>query len=235
MKKVLLFALSFSGIVLGLLIVAQFSAPKAFTINSPIQEIEAKEILIKEFVEEQSFLLNRTKELRKKIEEKQIEIAEQTEMYNLNFLDDLKKDSGFKNASGNGLEISLSNKSSSEQNNEDGAIILASDLRDIVNALKAGQADAISINNQRIVYSSVISSVGNTILINNVHTSSPFLIRAVGDSNSMIASIQNKELLKELYERIETNKFRFHIQILDDVFVPSYNSTIKIDYINLVE
>ncbi len=238
MKNIRIFSLLLSGLVLGFFIVVQFTTPKAILLNSSIDEINAKELLLSEFISEQSYLLNRTKDLREKIEEKQIEIAEQTEDYNLNFLEDLKKVSGLKSINGQGIEITFSDSSGAKRSDDfsdANGLVLASDLRDIVNALLSGQADAVSINNQRIVSGSVISSVGNTILINNIHSSSPFLIKAVGDPQAMLSSLQNKYLLSDLFVRIENQGLKFIVQINDEVYIAPYNGDLKVNHINLVE
>lgn len=238
MKNIRILSLLLSGSLLGFFLISQFLTPKNVLLNSPIDELNAKDELLKEFIQEQSYLLNRTKDLREKIEEKQVEIAKETETYNLNFLEDLKKVSGLKGINGQGVEITFSDKSGSVRGGEifeDQGLVMASDIRDIVNALLSGQADAISINNQRILSGSVISSVGNTILINNIHSSSPFLIKAVGEPQSIISSLQNKYLLSDLFFRIENQGLKFIVEINDEVYVPPYNGDFKVSYINLVE
>jgi uncharacterized protein YlxW (UPF0749 family) len=237
MRKLLVISFFFSGIILGLFLIAQFFTPKNIVSSSPLHEVEAKDSLIKEFVEEQAYLLTRVRDMRKKVEEKQIEIANETEAYNIKFLEDLRVSSGLKSASGEGVEINLSENRTRRTNDsiDNQSIILASDLRDIVNVLFSGQAEAVSINNHRIFYGTVISSVGNTVLINNIHSSAPYTIKAIGEKNSLISSLQNKKLMGEFYRRVEENNFKFYVEISDDVFILPYNGTFKVDYINLVE
>ena len=55
-----------------------------------------------------------------------------------------------------------------------------SDLLGIVNELKNGGAEAISINGERIVSTSSITCEGNVISINGEKISSPFVIKAIG-------------------------------------------------------
>ena len=55
-----------------------------------------------------------------------------------------------------------------------------SDFLGIVNELKNGGAEAISINGERIVSTSSITCEGNVISINGEKVSSPFVIKAIG-------------------------------------------------------
>lgn len=55
------------------------------------------------------------------------------------------------------------------------------DLREIVSELKNAGAEAISINDQRIVSTTAITCAGNVISINGQKVSSPFIIKAIGN------------------------------------------------------
>lgn len=59
-------------------------------------------------------------------------------------------------------------------------IVHDGDLREIVNELKNAGAEAISINDQRIVPTTAITCIGNVIKINDEKVSSPFVIKAIG-------------------------------------------------------
>ena len=62
---------------------------------------------------------------------------------------------------------------------------MVKDLRDIVNEIKNAGAEAIEINNQRIVGTTAIEMVKNKIEINDTEVSENFIIKAIGDSNLM--------------------------------------------------
>ena len=54
------------------------------------------------------------------------------------------------------------------------------DLLYIINDLKRGGAEAISINEQRIISTSEIRCVGNTILVNTTRLAPPYHIKVIG-------------------------------------------------------
>lgn len=64
-------------------------------------------------------------------------------------------------------------------------IIHDADLRYIVNELKNAGAEAISINEQRIVSTTAITCIGNVIKVNDEKITSPFTIKAIGLSESL--------------------------------------------------
>ncbi len=61
------------------------------------------------------------------------------------------------------------------------------DLREVVNELANAGAEAISINDQRITNSTCITCAGNVILINGEKVTSPFIIKAIGNKDSLAA------------------------------------------------
>ena len=68
-------------------------------------------------------------------------------------------------------------------------IIHDSDLRSLVNELSNAGAEAISINDERIVSTTAITCAGNVILINGNKVGSPFTIKAIGSQASLYGAI----------------------------------------------
>ncbi len=66
---------------------------------------------------------------------------------------------------------------------------MVKDLRDIVNEIKNAGAEAIEINNQRIIGTTAIEMVKNKIEINDTEVSGNFIIKAIGDSNLMYSGL----------------------------------------------
>lgn len=63
------------------------------------------------------------------------------------------------------------------------------DILNIVNDLKTAGAEAISINNQRVLSSSEIDCSGYTIKINGQEYGHPYVIKAIGDPQHLEAAI----------------------------------------------
>lgn len=60
-------------------------------------------------------------------------------------------------------------------------LIRDEDILLIVNELKAAGAEAISINGQRVIATTEVRNAGPALMVNNIATSSPIEIRAIGD------------------------------------------------------
>lgn len=238
MKKNFIYSLMITGFLIGILGVWQFNTPIPIAGDFPSDEVTARSELLKEFLDEQSYLQSRIVSLRKDIEEAQTNIGEQTEEVNFEILEALKKMVGLTEVSGSGLEIFLDDSPLALRQGlevTDVNLVQASDIRDVVNILNAAKADGISINNQRVVADSAISSVGTTILVNNSHIAPPFIVNAVGDSELMLQRLLNKTLLPEIYERAQKSGLIFKISRKETITIPIYNGDLNTSYINLVE
>jgi len=67
------------------------------------------------------------------------------------------------------------------------------DIQNVVNAMWAGGATAVSVMDQRIVNSSAVKCVGSTVLVNGQVFSPPFVIKATGNVKQLIDSLDNDD------------------------------------------
>jgi len=64
-------------------------------------------------------------------------------------------------------------------------LIHDTDINQVVNELKASGAEAIAVNNQRLVGMSPIRSAGPTVYVNTTPQAPPFVIKAIGDPETL--------------------------------------------------
>jgi len=98
---------------------------------------------------------------------------------------------GLTNVTGEGIVITckdgqVGNKAT---DNISQYLVHDADLREIVNELANAGAEAISINDQRIVSSTAITCAGNIISINGEKVSSPFVIKAIGSQEGLYGAL----------------------------------------------
>ncbi len=98
---------------------------------------------------------------------------------------------GLTDAQGKGIIIELADgKSNSQMLDASSLLIHDGNLRDIVNELANAGAEAIEINGQRIVNSTYIVCAGNVILVNGEKISSPCIIKAIGNQESLYGAVE---------------------------------------------
>lgn len=97
---------------------------------------------------------------------------------------------GLTDVTGEGIILTVTDSvQSSNAIDMNNLIIHDSDLRSLVNELSNAGAEAISINDERIVSTTAITCAGNVILINGNKVGSPFTIKAIGNQASLYGAI----------------------------------------------
>lgn len=117
------------------------------------------------------------------------------------------------------LEIADSAKPLTKGENPNIAIVHNEDLLKIINELRASGAEAIAINDQRLIEMSEISCAGPTILVNKSRLAPPFVIRAIGDATTMLAALQ---LRGGVVEYLQFYGIQVNISRKPDIQVPMY-------------
>lgn len=105
-------------------------------------------------------------------------------------LTDNKFLAGTISARGPGITVTLRdspklNPSETDPETIENYVVHDSDIRSIVDELFASGAEAISINDQRLIANSSIRCVGPVVLVNSIQLAPPYVIKAIGKADVM--------------------------------------------------
>lgn len=148
-------------------------------------------------------------------------------------LEELNTLLGYTSVTGEGVIITLKDaNSSSVMGNATDYIVHDGDLLEVVNALKNAGAEAISINDQRIVNTTAITCAGNIIKVNGEKQGSPFVIRAIGLTEKLNGALTMPGGYLEL---LEDDGVQVKIEEESNITIPKYNGIYKFQYAENVE
>ncbi len=151
---------------------------------------------------------------------------EETEKVVNTELEQINMTLGKTDVEGEGIEIILR-----ETENEEIGKIKSGNLLTIVNALKSAGAEAISINEERIINMSDIVTINNTfndfIKVNGQRILAPYVIKAIGNQTYLESALLGNggcvDELKKLGHDVSINK-------INRVKITKYNDEIKTKY-----
>ena len=210
--------------VLGLMLAAQFRTTQELKASLPYQRIEDLSNRLSQTEKERDGL---RKEVQRLKEDTGAEVLTKE-------IQQLRMNAGVLPVSGPGVVVSLddSKKATKPGENPNLYLIHDDDLLKVINELWAAGAEAIAINEQRLIASSEIRCAGPTVSVNNSRFSPPYVIRAIGDPKSLEASLKMRGGV------IETLKF-WGIQISvspeEKVLVPAFKGTFRFEYAKPVQ
>ena len=143
-------------------------------------------------------------------------------------LDEIELQAGLVPLEGAGLQVTLDDSKLDEPppgGNVNDLVIHSQDVQAVVNALWRAGAEAMSINGQRLVGTSAVLCVGNTLLLNGTVHSPPYVVTAVGATRDRFVADQ---LVKDLQSAAKVFSLGFAIQRDDDLAVPAYRGSTKL-------
>jgi uncharacterized protein YlxW (UPF0749 family) len=130
---------------------------------------------------------------------------------------------------GPGVRVVLddSDRRTSPTGNVNDLVIHSQDIQAVVNSLWRAGAEAIAVNDQRLVSTSAVLCVGNTLLLNGTVQSPPYRVDAVGavrdrfDSDSQV---------KAFHDAADTFGLRFSVTTADSLTLPAYDGGTSLRY-----
>lgn len=170
------------------------------------------------------------KEKNKELDSRILEIDNNIEKYKLNTKENKSTselienellltniNAGYTNVTGEGLILTLEDNEAQE--------IDSADILNLVNQLWIAGAEAISINDERVVSSTDITTVDqNKVFVNSKHQTGPYKIKVIGNKKQLEGAL----IIKNGYinEMLATGKSISYI-IEENIEIPKYKSEIE--------
>lgn len=144
-------------------------------------------------------------------------------------LDRQKVFSGFTDVEGPGITIVVSDSMETDENTDyqSDLIVHDTDLLKIVNELYAAGAEAVSINEERLIMGTPIRCVGNSIMVNHKKFSSPYEIKAIGNAASLESAIN---IRGGIAEELKKSSIGINVTKSDKLSVPAYVGVVTFSY-----
>lgn len=107
--------------------------------------------------------------------------------------------------------------------------ITAEDLRELINQMKTDGAEAISINEQRIVYDSYVVDLGGTyVSVNGERLVSPYVIKAIGNPTYLESGLSKKQY-GYIDIKLEEGK-DVVLERQDSILINAYTGDLNMEY-----
>lgn len=105
-------------------------------------------------------------------------------------------------------------------------------LLSLVNELNAAGAEAISINDHRITGRSEIRAAGNVININLIPQQAPFVIKAIGNSDTLDGAVSHRF---GIVSQIRDKRYLIEVKKSDNVKIAKYNGVVDFRHADVTQ
>lgn len=222
---------SLVALLLGLLIAVQLRSANQVDNALPDLRVSEMRSVLMETITQNQLLTRDLEDMRQKVAdyeqaalkgESSLQVI-QSELANARLL------AGLVDVQGPGLTITLTDSQSDALAGENPNVYLIhdEDLLKLVNVLSAAGAEAISINDQRLLATSEIHCAGPTISINNVRVGAPFVVKVIGNAETMDSALRIRE---GVIDTLSYFGIGITVKRETSLTVPAYKRPIRFDY-----
>ena len=112
----------------------------------------------------------------------------------------------------------------------DDLVVHQQDIEAVLNAIWSAGAEAIQVQDQRIIATSVPRCVGNTLLLNGRTYSPPYTITAIGDAGAMQAALAAAPLVTLYKQYVVRFGLGYREEVKTDVQVVGHSEPVRMHY-----
>lgn len=131
---------------------------------------------------------------------------------------------------GSGVVVTLTDapQEGNEEANPDDLVVHQQDLQAVVNAMWRGGAQGIQVMDQRLIATSAVRCVGNTLILQGRVYSPPFVVTAVGETDEIERELEQDDYLRGYRAAVEFFGLGYEQQRLASVTLPGYDGPINV-------
>ncbi len=109
-------------------------------------------------------------------------------------------------------------------------LVTGRDVRTVVEELWLAGAEAVAVNDERVVSTTSIIDIGGSLLVNSAYLAPPYQVKAVGPANLYAQLAASASWVDFVASRAGKNGIRLAIAEPADLVVPAYAGSVTIRY-----
>jgi uncharacterized protein YlxW (UPF0749 family) len=149
-------------------------------------------------------------------------------------VDELEMPAGLQAVEGPGLTVVLEDapEKARDAAGDDvtSAIVHQQDIQAVVNAMWAGGAEAMTLQGQRVISTTGIKCVGNTVILHGVPYSPPYRISAIGDSAEMVGALGDSPYIQNYLDAVKRYDLGWELVSEASIEAPAYDGVTEMRY-----
>ena len=140
-------------------------------------------------------------------------------------VDKARCDLGYTDVKGPGIILTIADGKNAANDKEQ--VVTYNDLIMTINELKYAGAEAISLNEERVVNNSFVANISEYMVMNDNRISGPYTIKVIGDSKNLESVINIKGGIKDY---LDSYNKQIEYTVENDVYINKYNGNIEINF-----
>jgi uncharacterized protein YlxW (UPF0749 family) len=109
-------------------------------------------------------------------------------------------------------------------------VVHQQDIQAVVNALWSGGAEAMTIQGQRVISTTGVKCVGNTVVLHGVPYAPPYVISAIGDQQRLRAALNDSSAVAIYRQYVDAYGLVYRERSSDQVTLGAYQGPQDLQY-----
>jgi uncharacterized protein YlxW (UPF0749 family) len=109
-------------------------------------------------------------------------------------------------------------------------VVHQQDIQAVVNALWSGGAEAMTIQEQRVISTTAVKCVGNTVVLHGIPYAPPYRIRAIGDPLRLHAALAGSEPIQIYQQYVVAYGLVFREKSEDSLELPAHEGSLDLTH-----
>jgi len=140
---------------------------------------------------------------------------------------------GLTAVTGPGITVVLDDAPSSVAANgiePDLLVVHQQDIQAVVNALWSGGAEAMTIQDQRVISTTAVKCVGNTVVLHGIPYAPPYRIRAIGDPIRLHAALAGSDPIQIYQQYVAAYGLVFREKSEEQLDLPAHEGSLNLSH-----
>lgn len=112
----------------------------------------------------------------------------------------------------------------------DDIVVHQQDVQAVVNSLWSSGAEAMMIQDQRVISTSAVRCVGNTLILQGRVYAPPYRIEAIGDVDSMLRGLDADPTISTYLDYVQAVGLGWAVHTHADAELPAYSGSVDLDH-----
>ena len=134
---------------------------------------------------------------------------------------------------GPGISVTLDDAPPTQQSRSasvDDLVVHQQDLQEVINALWAGGAEAMTLQGQRVTPTTAFRCVGNVLNLHGRVFSPPYVVSAIGDPAALEASLDRSPAISIYQEYVDAYGLGWKVEKSSSLDIPAFEGTTDLQY-----
>ena len=115
--------------------------------------------------------------------------------------------------------------------NPDDLVVHQQDVQSVINALWSGGADAVTLMGERLISTSAVRCVGNTLLLQGRLVGPPFVVRAIGDAGAMRRALDREPGVALFRQYVDAYGLTYRVATSPRLRMPAYSGPLDLPHV----